>query len=78
MLARPGRCIFAFAAILAMLAVPYLLDADVGENMAEHTWWETIKIESDQLVQKVKELIEKATSVASSSNMATTPSPSSP
>ena len=27
--------------------------------MAEHTWWETIKIESDQLVQKVKELIEE-------------------
>jgi hypothetical protein len=25
--------------------------------MAERTWWETIKIESDQLVTKVKELI---------------------
>src|SRR5262249_55412410 len=39
--------------------------ADVGcrclrsHTMPEHTWWETIKIESDQLVQKVKELIEE-------------------
>jgi hypothetical protein len=27
--------------------------------MAERTWWETIKIESDQLVNKVKELIQE-------------------
>jgi hypothetical protein len=27
--------------------------------MAEKAWWETIKIESDQLVSKVKELIEE-------------------
>ena len=27
--------------------------------MPERTWWETIKIESDQLVNKVKELIEE-------------------
>ena len=27
--------------------------------MAERTWWETIKIESDQLVNKVKELIHE-------------------
>ena len=27
--------------------------------MAEHTWWETIKVEGAQLVDKVKELIEE-------------------
>ena len=27
--------------------------------MAERTWWETIKIESDQLVNKVQELIKQ-------------------
>ena len=27
--------------------------------MPERTWWESIKIESDQLVNKVKELIEE-------------------
>ena len=27
--------------------------------MAEKTWWETIKVESAQLVDKVKELIEE-------------------
>jgi hypothetical protein len=27
--------------------------------MAEQTWWETIKVESAQLVEKVKELIEE-------------------
>ena len=28
--------------------------------MAEHTWWETIKVEGAQLVDRVKELIEEA------------------
>jgi hypothetical protein len=27
--------------------------------MGEHTWWETIKVESAQLVSKVRELIEE-------------------
>jgi hypothetical protein len=28
-----------------------------GQHMSEHTWWETIKVESGQLLDKVKELI---------------------
>jgi len=27
--------------------------------MAEHTWWETIKVESAQLVNKVEEIIKE-------------------
>jgi Domain of unknown function (DUF4342) len=30
---------------------------ELGANMSEHTWWETIKVESGQLLDKVKELI---------------------
>jgi hypothetical protein len=38
--------------------------SDIARNqgvqiMTERTWWETIKIEGDQLVQKVRELIEE-------------------
>ena len=32
--------------------------------MAERTWWESIKVESHQLVNKVKELIEEGNLVS--------------